>query len=104
MLVAKLNVTILLYYLFHYITTSSREKTKNYHELFVNNVHITVSVKTVPMCLQESGPFLSLPMLSNVVTFKTYVNLVALQSNNSGLRFLKVGGYFLRFPCKFCQY
>lgn len=57
MLVAKLNVTILLNYLFHYITTSSREKTKNYHELFVNNVRITVSLKTVPMCLQESGPF-----------------------------------------------
>lgn len=45
MLAAKLNITILLNYFFRYITTSSREKTMDYHELYVNNVYTTFFCK-----------------------------------------------------------
>lgn len=32
------------------------------------------------------------------VPFKNYVNLIALQSDNTGLKFAKVGGHVVSFP------
>lgn len=61
--------------------------------------------KMSPICWQNCARFCPYKrFLVIFITLKIYVNLIALQLDNAALRLVEVGGYFISFPWKFCQY